>query len=138
MYRAHHTVVDSHLTTGQTDNVDSVALHVVVIVVFLRSRNLHGIFAVNTEYRITKDVLGLQRVSLALRPVLLLDAIGQRQLRLVTTDVLETVIVVTEVVERIEILLLVVDEHRRVVDAVILGVVGDDSLVHLCLLSILP
>ena len=31
-----HAVVDGHQTAGQTDHIDGVALHIIIIVIFLR------------------------------------------------------------------------------------------------------
>ena len=138
MYRAHHAVLDGHFSTRQADDIDGVALRIVVIVVALRSRNLHGVLAFYAEYGVAEGVLGLQGVFLALGPVVLLDGIGQRQLLLVASNVLEVVVLVAKEVELLKAYLLVVDDDRRMVDAVVLGMIVDDGLRHIHLLSVLP
>ena len=118
-----HAVVDGHHAAGQAHHVDGVALHVIVIVVFLRGRDPERIFLLDAEHGIAEGVAGLQRVLLALGPVLLLHAVGQRQLLLAARQVLEQVVLVAEEVELAEALLPVFDADRRVVDAAVLGLI---------------
>ena len=126
-----HAVVDGHHAAREVYHVDGVALRIVVIVVALQCRDGEAILAVDVEHGVSESVAGLQRVTLALRPTLLLHTVGQCQLLLVTIQVLVAVVVFAEVVEVVEALLLVFDEHGRVVDAVVLGIILLHGVCHL-------
>ena len=128
---ADHTVVDGHHTARQVHHVHGVALRIVVIVVSLQGRDGEAILAVDVEHGIPEGVAGLKGVALTLGPALLLHTVGQCQLLLVAIQVLVAVVVFAEVVEVVEALLLVFDEHGRVVDAVVLGVIGLHGVCHL-------
>ena len=119
----HHAVVDGDDAAGEVYHVEGVALRVVVIIVFLDGRDGEAILAVDVEHGVAEGVAGLKRVALALGPVRLPHAVGQCQLLLRAREVLVAVVAFAEVVEGVEALLAVFDEHRRVVDATVLGVV---------------
>ena len=124
-----HTVIDVHLAALELDDIDSVALQVVVPVVAFLCRESEDVGLVDVEHGVSEGVACLTRL-------LVLE--GQGHGVLVAAQVLGNVLLVAEVVELVERHLLVGEQGGRVVDAVVLGVVLNDGLAHAVALVALP
>ena len=124
-----HTVIDIHLSAFELDDIDGVALQVVVPVVAFLCRESEDVGLVDVEHGVSEGVAGLTRLRI-------LE--GQRDGVLVAAQVLGNVLLVAKVVELVECHLLVGELGGRVVDAVVLGVILYHGLAHAVALVALP
>ena len=120
---AHQSVAYADEAAVELHHVDGVALWIIIIVVALYGREGQAVAAVGAEHRVAEGVAYLHRVLPAHGPALLPHGVCHGYLLLHALDGLVVEVFLAEVAEVVEALLLVFQEHGRVVDAAVLGVV---------------
>ena len=122
MGAADESVADGDRAAAQTHDVHGVALHIIIIIVLLHGCQFDVVAAVGAEDGMPEGVAGDGGLDARLR-ILGGHGVCDGNLLLAAYERAHGVVLLAEVVELVESHLLALQQHRRVVDTVVLGMI---------------